>query len=133
MWIEAKYNLFAEEWHEGIQIEQLARITRLNKSGFYHYFRDSQEFFKHLIKEHHRNIDNVLEAISNLETYDPGFFNLMLQYKYVCFFHILLVRNRNVRIFLESHECYNKRIDALIIPFFSREVGLPEHVAIPYY
>jgi AcrR family transcriptional regulator len=133
VWIEAGYNLFAEEGHEGIQIERLARITRLNKSGFYHYFGDSQEFFKHLIKEHDRYIENVLEAISNLETYDPGFFNLMLQYKYICFFHIQLVRNRHVRIFLEAHERNNKRIDALTIPFFSREVGLPEHVAIPYY
>jgi AcrR family transcriptional regulator len=39
-WTEVGYALFAEEGLDGIQVERLARILKLNKSGFYHYFRD---------------------------------------------------------------------------------------------
>jgi AcrR family transcriptional regulator len=133
IWIKTGYQLFAEEGHEGIQIERLSRITGLNKSGFYHYFGDTHEFLKHLIQENDRIIDEVVEAIAKLDSYDPGFFNLMLQHKYVSFFHIQLVRNRHVRIFREAHQRNNKRIDSLTLPFFSKEVGLPEDVAAPYY
>ena len=133
VWMNVGYTVFAQEGHEGIQVERLARMLNLNKSGFYHYFGDTHEFLKHLIQENDRIIDRELESISKVGSYDPGFFNLMLQNKYLCFFHIQLVRNRHVRIFLEAHERNNKKIDALTLPYFSREVGLPEEVAKPYY
>ena len=36
-WIEAGYERFAHEGPHGIQVERLARIIGVNKSGFYHY------------------------------------------------------------------------------------------------
>jgi AcrR family transcriptional regulator len=131
--IKTGYELFAEEGHEGLQIERLSRITGLNKSGFYHYFGDSHEYLNHLIKEHDRNIEGLLEPFANVESYDPGFFNVMLQNKYICFFHIQLVRNRHLKIFIDAHERNNQRIDSLAIPVFSREVGLSQEAAMPYY
>lgn len=38
-WIEAGYEQFAAEGLEGIQVERLARITGLNKSGYLPLFR----------------------------------------------------------------------------------------------
>lgn len=132
-WITTGYNLFAEEGHEGIQIERLARITGLNKSGFYHYFGDLHEYLKALVKEHDLLVDEFVDQVSDLESYDPGFLDLMLRYKYLCFFHVQLVRNRHVKIFIEAHDRNNLKIDPLVIPLFSNEIGLPLEVAIPYY
>ena len=50
VWTEAGYKLFAEEGLEGIQVERLARILQLNKSGFYHYFGDLDGYCEELIK-----------------------------------------------------------------------------------
>lgn len=132
-WLETGYNLFAEEGHEGIQIERLARITGLNKSGFYHYFGDVHEFLKLLVQEHDRVIDGLLSWIGSLESYDPGFFDFMIQNKTVCFFHIQLIRNNHVKIFKEAHERNNLKIDPLVIASFSRELGLTIEVANPFY
>ena len=133
VWITTGYNLFAEEGHEGIQIERLSRITGLNKSGFYHYFGDVHEFLKILVKEHDLLVDEFVDQISGIGSYDPGFFDLMLRYKYVCFFHVQLVRNRHVKFFIEAHDRNNMKIDPLVIPLFSKEIGLPLEVVIPYY
>lgn len=133
VWITTGHNLFSEEGHEGIQIERLARITGLNKSGFYHYFGDIHEFLKVLIRDQDRIIDELLPSISRIESYDPGFFELMLQNKNVCFFHIQLVRNRHIKYFFEAHERTNLKIDPLVIPAFSKEIGLSEKSAVPYY
>ncbi len=133
IWIKAGYNLFAEEGHEGIQIERLSRITGLNKSGFYHYFGDVFEFRKHLTSEHERITDQMLDLISLLDSYDPGFFKLMIQYENTCLFHIQLVRNRHIKLFLETHERINKKIDHKTYPLFIKEVGLSEDTAMPFY
>jgi hypothetical protein len=57
----------------------------------------------------------------------------MIERKYVTFFHVQLVRNRHVKIFLEAHDRNNQKIDTLTLPYFSKEVGLVEEVAKPYY
>ena len=44
VWTEEGYRLFAKEGLDGIQVERLARILSLNKSGFYHYFGDLEGF-----------------------------------------------------------------------------------------
>ncbi len=133
IWIETGYQLFAEEGHEGIQIERLSRISGLNKSGFYHYFGDTDGFFKHLIREHDQNVDAFLDEFIKEGTYDPGFLNLMIKRKYVTFFQVQLVRNRHIKIFLEAHDRNNQKIDSIILPYFSKEVGLVEEVSKPYY
>jgi len=51
-WIESGYNQFASEGLEGIQVERLARITGLNKSGFYHYFGDRETYLEKLMAHH---------------------------------------------------------------------------------
>jgi hypothetical protein len=37
-WLDVGYKIFAHEGPEGIQVERLARILGVNKSGFYHFF-----------------------------------------------------------------------------------------------
>jgi AcrR family transcriptional regulator len=52
LWTEEGYNIFAKEGLDAIQVERLARILHLNKSGFYHYFGDLEGYCVELIKMH---------------------------------------------------------------------------------
>lgn len=133
VWLTTGYNLFAEEGHEGLQVERLARITGLNKSGFYHYFGDQDEFLNQLIKEHERLVDSFVAAISQVERYDPDYLNVLLDYKMTTFFQTQLVRNRHVKIFIEAHIRTNKKIAPIVTPLFSKEIGLSGEAAYPYY
>ena len=63
LWATAGYELFANEGLEGIQVERLARILQLNKSGFYHYFADLEGFCQELIQLHRRKIDLLLSEV----------------------------------------------------------------------
>ncbi len=133
IWIKTGYQLFAEEGHEGLQIERLSRITGLNKSGFYHYFGDTHEYLKHLLKEHERVVDALLEPVSKLTSYDPGYLEILLQNKYMAFFQIQLIRNRHVKMFVECNERNNRKTAPYVIPLFCKSIGLSEKAAYPYY
>ena len=54
-WTEVGYDLFAHEGLDGIQVERLARILQLNKSGFYHYFGDLEGFCMELFALHKKS------------------------------------------------------------------------------
>lgn len=133
VWIDTGYRLFAEEGHEGILIERLARITGLNKSGFYHYFGDTHEYLKHLIQEHERIIDSLLDPMSKVQNYDPEYLEILVQNKDVAFFQIQLVRNRHMKLFVECHDRNNIKTAPIVTPLFCKELGLPLEAAYPYY
>ncbi len=132
-WIETGYELFCEEGHEGIQIERLSRITGLNKSGFYHYFGGFDTYFKNLVKEHIRLVDQLVEILPSLKSYDPEFLNLIVANKSVFCFHIQLVRNRRIKLFLETHTLANSKIDKNARILFAKELGLTEELAAKYH
>ncbi|RIW12406.1 TetR/AcrR family transcriptional regulator [Algoriphagus lacus] len=132
-WIEAGYELFCEEGHEGIQIERLSRITGLNKSGFYHYFGDFDRYFEALMREHIRMVDQMAVALPTLGSYDPEFLNLIVANKSTFCFHIQLVRNRRIKLFLETHNLVNSKIDKNARILFGRELGLTEVAAERYH
>jgi len=80
-WIDAGYDLFSKEGFEGIQIERLARILDLNKSGFYHYFCDRNIFFEHLMQQHHEQVDQIITETKSIQAYDPEFLHLLIRFK----------------------------------------------------
>lgn len=132
-WIDAGYELFCEEGHEGIQIERLSRITSLNKSGFYHYFGDFDRFFEALMKEHIRKVDQLAGILPAIETYDPEFLNLIVGNKPTFCFHIQLVRNKRIKLFLETHLIANSKIDQKARILFAKELGLNEEAAEKFH
>lgn len=132
-WIDAGYDLFCEEGHEGIQIERLSRITGLNKSGFYHYFGDFDQYFEALMNEHVRMVDQMAEILPKLESYDPEFLKLIVANKSTFCFHIQLVRNRRIKLFLDTHLTVNSKIDKNARILFGRELGLTEEAAARYH
>lgn len=92
VWTEAGYDLFAHEGIEGIQVERLARILGLNKSGFYHYFGDLEMYMAELIKLHIKRADRYNEDLRKLTSIDPGYIKHAVDYKLEVMFNLQLVR-----------------------------------------
>jgi AcrR family transcriptional regulator len=61
-WLDTGYELFAREGLEGIQIERLARIVGLNKSGFYHYFGNLEIYRHELVKSHVQKVQQYFDS-----------------------------------------------------------------------
>lgn len=70
LWVDVGYNLFAKEGMDGLQIERLARILQLNKSGFYHHFGDFDGYLEAISKSHRENASNFTHKLLAIEKLD---------------------------------------------------------------
>ena len=113
IWLEQGYLLFAEEGIEGIQIERLARILQLNKSGFYYYFGDLEGYYAELLKLHEERAVCFVKAIGCLKQFNPGFIDLSIAYAAGTMFQVQLTRHRHHSSFNEIR----KRIDRDVFHF----------------
>ncbi len=126
LWIEEGYKLYAEEGLEGIQIERLARITNLNKSGFYHYFGDLDGYCIALIGLHEKVARNFLDELQEIKTIDPDFFHLLVQYKVPVMFQMQINRNRKHELFFKVAEQIEKTEDAILQPLWIDYLGVKD-------
>lgn len=126
-WIGAGYELFAKEGSDGIQVERLARILDLNKSGFYHFFGDRDTYFEDLLKFHQKKIDLFCHDISNCQSMDPDVITLMVQYGQPLMFNLQLVRNRHIKMFHEVCVTLNEKINAVLARVWSDYIGLQQY------
>ena len=81
MWTEEGYCLFAKEGLYGIQVERLARILSLNKSGFYHYFGDLEGFCSALVQLHKKKVGEFLQEVAVTKKLDPDYLHLLIKYR----------------------------------------------------
>lgn len=123
-WIEKGYELFGMEGPDGIQIERLARIVDMNKSGIYHYFGDRETYIEDLLEYHKGKVDSYCSEILMLTDFYPGYVELMLRNKNVVMFHVQLSKNRHRKMFQEVFIKTNQRLDPKLIPLFSKFFGI---------
>ncbi len=123
-WINIGYELFGEDGPEGIQIERLARILELNKSGFYHYFGTLDEYLIILMGHHLKTVRYFCTEISKLHNIIPDYINLLMENKMMIMFHVQLSRNGQKKLFNETFESGNQLIDRQIAPLWSEYLGL---------
>ena len=135
IWTEAGYDLFAEEGIEGIQVERLARILNLNKSGFYHYFGDLDGYCEELIKLHKRKADVYLADVANVKSIDPDYLMVLVQHKVPCMFHLQLIRSTGNLLFYKTAEQIDQQEDVLVGEMWSDYLGIHDHpmLAIRYF
>ncbi|MCC6413116.1 MAG: TetR/AcrR family transcriptional regulator [Saprospiraceae bacterium] len=131
-WIEGGYDLLAHEGLEGVQIEKLARIVGLNKSGFYHYFSDRDGFLKQLMQYHGVKATELATDVSKAKNIDPEFIDVLLKYKVPVIVHMQLVRNRNNIILHVGFEHVNAMVDPTIVPLWADFVGLTGNHDLAY-
>ncbi|HEY5825936.1 MAG TPA: TetR/AcrR family transcriptional regulator, partial [Cyclobacteriaceae bacterium] len=134
-WIEAGYQLFAEEGLAGIQIERLARILQLNKSSFYHYFGDLDGFYTELINLHKKRTDDFFQELKEIKTIDPDYFHLVVRYKVEVMFQMQILRNKNHKSFYQVAEQINKVQEDVFRKLWSEYLCLEDrpHLAVRYF
>jgi len=80
-WINVGYELLGSDGLEGMKVERLARMLKLNKSGFYYYFGSMQSFVKGLL-EHHVAIAKVIsDEMATCNNFDPDLLMVIVRHK----------------------------------------------------
>jgi len=134
-WINVGYDLFAQEGHEGLQIERIARILNLNKSGFYHYFGTHDIFFEYLVQHHHRMVDLLIKDIGNIRTFDPGYLQVLINHPVTVMANLQMMRNRHINLFEQTFNEVSHKINGAIVTLWSEHLGLPDQpeLAMRYF
>jgi AcrR family transcriptional regulator len=134
-WAEEGYKLFAEEGLEGLQVERLARMLGLNKSGFYHYFGDLDEFCNELIRLHEEKVTLFIEDVREIKVLDPEYLDLLVHHAVVVMFQVQLVRHKNQHNFYKASEIVDQRVNPEIHTLWSEFLGdqSRSYLALRYY
>jgi len=130
VWIENGYTLFAQDGLDGIQVERLAKVVNLNKSGFYHYFGDREFFLEELMKHHMQIAQALAEDFRKMEHIDPDFFQLLLKYTKATMVNMQLVRYRQHPLLNKSFTQVHDLVDQALLPRWAEFIGLPDHPEI---
>lgn len=129
-WIKIGYELFAHEGPEGIQIERLARILDLNKSGFYHYFGNHDTYFEHLMKHHLQEARQMANTLQSMHKAMPGCFQLLVDNSIPILVQKQLQRARHTSLFEKTYEEVNNLVDPVILPFWADFIEIPDNPAL---
>lgn len=135
VWTEEGYSLFAKEGLEGIQVERLARILGLSKSGFYHYFGDLDGYCEELIGLQKRKAELYLQDVAEVKSIDPEYLHVVVKHKIPVMFHIHLLRSQNNPSFYRTAQVIDEREDFLLRDLGSDYLGIHEHpdLALKYF
>lgn len=123
-WIKVGYDLFTEDAHEGIQIERLARILGLNKSGFYHYFKDLDTYLVKLMEYQLEVAKEVELEMLQVKKFDPDFINLMFKRAHFLMFQMQLVKNRRIPLYEKTYLQITNQFNELILPHWANFISL---------
>lgn len=132
-WLELGYELFSEEGHEGLQVERLARILGKNKSSFYHFFGDKDTFLEKLMEMHLKLEEELIAKLLEVNGFNPGFLQLMIENKRVIMFQTHLVKNRGLKLFQDTYTQVNQKVEEAVIPRWSHYIGVSKELATKYW
>ena len=127
IWIEAGYEIFTVEGLEGIHVERLARITRLNKSGYYHYFGHMETYLEKLMDHHLKYVATFLNELKQIQNFDPEYIELLIKYSKQFMFANQLIKNRQNKLFFKTQQSINEKIDPIISKLFADFIGFQDH------
>jgi AcrR family transcriptional regulator len=118
-WVEEGYKLFAEEGLEGIQVERLARILGLNKSGFYHHFGDLEGFCTELLMMHEKKVGLFLQRVEETKILDPDYLNLLIEHAVMVMFQVQLTRDKRSHSFYHAGGVVDQRLNLAVRQLWS--------------
>ena len=128
-WLSVGYQIFGEEGPEGIQVERLSRILQVNKSSFYHFFVNKEMYIEELIRLHRQYGEELEQRVWKLDSFNPGYIQLLIEYRDTILFHRQLLRNSQFPEFKNVYHSINSKIELAILPLWKQEVGLPDATA----
>jgi AcrR family transcriptional regulator len=124
VWTEEGYELFANEGIDGLQVERLARILHLNKSGFYHYFGDLDGFCTELLNLHQKKSAVYLEDIKRVNSIDPEFLLVVIEHKMPTMFQMQLIRCKPDSEFHKVAMAIDQKEDVIIRRLWTDFIGI---------
>jgi AcrR family transcriptional regulator len=130
LWTEEGYSIFANEGLAGIQVERLARILQLNKSGFYHYFGDLEGYHAEMANLHVVKVDHFLDDISKIKNFDPDYLNLLVKYATTVMFQIQLTRKKNEYAFCRISDVLDQKVERAVEKLWRDFLGIPDDPAL---
>lgn len=135
VWINAGYELFAHEGHEGLQVERMARKLDLNKSGFYHYFGDRNFYLSQLMRHHHKCVDRMLLDVVNIDTFDPDYLHVIIKHPNTLMVNRQLAFNQHISLFNNTLSEVNQKIERSVLPLWADYVGMYDqpNLALGYF
>ena len=128
VWIEAGYSQFALEGLEGIQVERLAKILDLNKSGYYHYFGNRISYLEALMHKHLKHGIEIAQDLQQIQQFDPEFMGVLIKYTTSILVHNQLVRNRHDMLLVQTYDQVNNVVDPIITKLFADFIGFKSHL-----
>jgi len=126
-WIKEGYSLLAKEGPTGIQVERLARIIGVNKSGFYHHFGDRDCYLEELTRYHDNLTKKFNNEVTQLKQFDPDYFKVLVEYKESYFVNMHLGR---YRVHPKSKGTINggkNPDDTVIMPLWTEYINLTDN------
>jgi AcrR family transcriptional regulator len=123
-WIREGYSLLAKEGPAGIQVERLARIIGVNKSGFYHHFGDRDCYLEELTRYHDNLTRKFNNEVAKLKQFDPDYFKILVEYKELYFVNMQLGRYRLHPKSKGTGNGGRNADDKVIIPIWTEYINL---------
>jgi AcrR family transcriptional regulator len=135
VWINVGYELFAREGYESLQVERMARILGLNKSGFYHYFSDRNFYLNRLLRYHDQCVDRMLEKVGGIETFDPEYLQIMIDHPLTVMANRQLSINHRTDLFENTLSDIKQKMEKALLPVWAEYVGMPHqpNLALRYF
>lgn len=124
-WIKVGYELFAKEGPDGVQIERMARILDLNKSGFYHYFGNHDTFFDRLMDYHRQQVDKLEEKVKNINHLELEGIQMLEEAALPILVQKQLQHAKHLPVFALTFIEVNRKIDAAFLPLWARFIEIP--------
>jgi AcrR family transcriptional regulator len=126
-WLKEGYSLLAKEGPAGIQVERLARIIGVNKSGFYHHFGDRDGYLEELNKYHESLTKKFSNEVTHLKHFDPDYFEVLVEYKDSFFVNMHLGRYRVNHKFKEAVNYGRNVNEKKIIPLWAEYINITDN------
>lgn len=107
-WIETGYSLFGEIGSEALNVEKLSSLVGLNRSSFYHYFKDLERFEKALFENHKKRFEILGTIIKDFDRFDQLFNDEVFVHKDALAFQRQLLINQSISRYKECSEMVRK-------------------------
>ncbi len=133
VWINVGYELFAHEGPEGLQVERMARMLGLNKSGFYHYFSSRDNYFKLLMRHHHTCVDLMLKDVATIETFDPDYLHVIIAHPNTLMVNRQLAFNHHIALFENTLSEVNQKMERALLPLWADYLGMNDQPNLALY
>lgn len=119
-WLEAAYQLFAQEGPKDLSIKALAELCGLPRTNFYYYFDNKNDLIDKVIDLHFRSTVEIFntEVKKRLHCYIPDMYIILLDFQLGIQFTKQLFINREEAIYNKAYKKSIALSAGVIVPKF---------------